>query len=161
MAGVVLALTFAAAIMSALVAGIFFAFSNFVMAALARIPPEQGMAAMREINITVINPLFMTAFLGTGALCVALVTGVTLRWTENAGALIVAASVVYVAGVIGVTIALNVPLNDALAAVSPGTPEAAALWTRYLSEWTFWNHARTVAALAASALFIAALVRSG
>ena len=43
-------LTFIAALGSGLVAGIFFAFSNFVMKALARVPPAQGVAAMQSIN---------------------------------------------------------------------------------------------------------------
>lgn len=48
-----------------LMAGVFFAFSSFVMNALARLQPTQGIAAMQSINITVINPLFMAPFLGT------------------------------------------------------------------------------------------------
>jgi uncharacterized membrane protein len=49
-----------------LMAGVFFAFSNFVMNALSRLQPAQGIAAMQFINIAVINPLFTIAFLGTG-----------------------------------------------------------------------------------------------
>ncbi len=41
---------------SALVAGVFFAFSTFVMKALGRLQPEQGIAAMQSINVTVLNP---------------------------------------------------------------------------------------------------------
>jgi uncharacterized membrane protein len=60
-----------------------------------------------------------------------------------------------------VTIACNVTLNDALALVSdlpsalakPDSPEGATLWAKYLNDWTFWNHVRTIAALAAAALF--------
>jgi uncharacterized membrane protein len=37
------------------------------MSALARLQPSQGIAAMQSINITVINPWFMAAFLGTAA----------------------------------------------------------------------------------------------
>lgn len=48
-----------------LVAGVFFAFSTFVMSALARLQPAQGIAAMQSINITAINPLFMMAIFGT------------------------------------------------------------------------------------------------
>lgn len=151
-------LTFVAAIGSALVAGIFFAFSTFIMAALGRIPPEQGINAMQQINITVINPLFMLAFMGTGVLCLALGGSAFFRWDDPATKLIFLASAIYLAGVIGVTMMLNVPLNDALAAVQPATPEAAVLWTRYLSEWTFWNHVRTIAPLVSAALFIWALV---
>lgn len=47
------------ALACALVAGVFFAFSNFVMEALARLPAEQGAAAMREINVVVLNPGFL------------------------------------------------------------------------------------------------------
>jgi uncharacterized membrane protein len=48
-----------------LVGGVFFAFSTFVMRALARLQPKEGIAAMQSINITVINPWFMTALFGT------------------------------------------------------------------------------------------------
>ncbi|MCM3038038.1 DUF1772 domain-containing protein [Bacillus pumilus] len=49
------------------------------------------------------------------------------------------------------------PLNDALAAADPATAQGAALWTRYLHDWTRWNHVRTVASAVACACFIAAL----
>jgi uncharacterized membrane protein len=68
------------------------------------------------------------------------------------------AILIYLIGCIGVTMTLNVPLNDALAAVQPATPEAATLWARYLRDWTFWNHVRTVAPLVSAALFIWALL---
>ncbi len=151
-------LTFAAAIGSGLVAGIFFAFSTFVMAALGRIPPEQGIAAMQSINITVLNPTFLTAFLGTGVVCLALAAGSYVWWGEASGKLILAASLIYLVGCIGVTMVCNVPLNDALAAVEPSTPEAAALWSGYLSSWTAWNHLRTAAPLLSAILFMAALL---
>jgi uncharacterized membrane protein len=151
-------LTFAAAIGSGLVAGIFFAFSTFVMAALGRIPPEQGIAAMQSINITVLNPAFLTAFLGTGVVCVALAAGSYVWWGEASGKLLLAASLIYLVGCIGVTMVCNVPLNDALAAVRPDTPEAAALWSNHLTLWTNWNHLRTVAPLLSAILFMAALV---
>lgn len=154
----VLVLIFAAAIGCGLVAGIFFAFSSFVMAALGRLPSDDGIAAMNAINITVINPGFMLAFFGTAALCLAASAGVALRWTASGGTLVLLASVIYLVGCIGVTMLRNVPLNNALAAVTPGTPEAAALWTRYLGEWTLWNTVRTVAPIVSAALFTVALL---
>jgi uncharacterized membrane protein len=44
-----------------------------------------------------------------------------------------------------------------LAAVAPASPEAAPIWARYLSEWTWWNHVRTITSTLAFALFIAAI----
>jgi uncharacterized membrane protein len=151
-------LTFAAAIGSALVAGIFYAFSTFIMAGLGRIPPEQGISAMQSINVTVINPAFFLAFFGTAALCLALIVVAWINWSESGSGLILAASLLYLVGCIGVTMFGNVPLNNALAAVQPGTAEATALWQRYLDVWTAWNHVRTAAPLAAAILFTVALL---
>jgi len=154
----IFALTFTAAIGCGLVAGIFFAFSSFVMAALGRLPSEHGIAAMNSINVTVINPGFMLAFFGTGLVCVALAAGSYFWWDQTSGKLILIASLIYIVGCVGVTMVFNVPLNNALAAVQPATPEAAALWSRYLSEWTAWNTVRTVAPIAAAILFMVALI---
>lgn len=136
-----------------LIAGVFFTFSTFVMKALAQQPPAQGIAAMQSINITVINPWFMTAFIGTGIACLILIVTLLFRWQQPGVAYLLVASLLYLVGSFGVTIAFNVPLNDALAIVKPDSPEGATLWTRYLTDWTFWNHVRTIASLAAAALF--------
>jgi uncharacterized membrane protein len=100
----------------------------------------------------------MLAFLGTGALCVALAAGAYVSWDQASGKLILAASLIYVIGCVGVTMVCNVPLNDALAAVPATTPEAATLWSRYLGEWTMWNHVRTAATILSTILFTAALI---
>ena len=140
---------------SGLVAGVFYAFSTFVMKALGRLPAAQGIAAMQSINIVVINPWFMIALFGTALLCLAVMV---LSFQGGApGGLPVAGGLLYVLGTIGVTIAFNVPRNNSLARTAPATAEAAALWTDYLSGWTRWNHVRTLAALAASAAFTIAL----
>jgi uncharacterized membrane protein len=52
-----------------------------------------------------------------------------------------------------------VPLNNALVAVQSDSGEAVTLWARYLKEWTFWNHVRTVASAITCALYIAAVAR--
>ena len=65
-----------------LTTGIFYAFSTFVMAAFARLPAEQGIAAMNSINVAVINPWFMAVFMGTPVLCVIIAIMVLLRWSE-------------------------------------------------------------------------------
>jgi uncharacterized membrane protein len=146
-------LTFALALGSGLVAGIFFAFSSFVMSALGRLPPEQGIAAMQSINITVLNPVFFAAFLGTAAGCVLLGAGALWQWDGARTAIILVGCTLYVLGCFGVTIGGNVPLNDALAAVDPNSTEGARLWAGYLVDWTRWNHVRTAASLAAAGAF--------
>ncbi|MDZ5448245.1 DUF1772 domain-containing protein [Labrys sp. ZIDIC5] len=150
--------TFLAAIGSGLVAGIFFAFSNFVMPALGRVAPTSGIAAMQAINVTVINPGFMLAFMGTAVLCLALALGSWLWLGEWSGKLLLLASLVYLIACIGVTMGLNVPLNDALAVLQPETAQAGQLWQRYLVDWTFWNHVRTAASALAMVLFTLVLI---
>jgi uncharacterized membrane protein len=133
-----------------LIAGVFFAFSNFVMNALARLQPTQGIAAMQSINITVINPLFMTAFLGTGITCLFVVISSLLKWQKISITYSLLGSSLYLIGTIGVTLAFNVPLNEALAKVDPHSVDGIKLWNIYLTDWTFWNHIRAGAAVAAA-----------
>jgi uncharacterized membrane protein len=159
------ALKLLAALGCGLVAGIFFAFSTFVMSALARLQPPQGIAAMQSINIAVINPWFMTAFLGTAVACLFLSVFALLKWQQPVSAYMLVGCLLYLVGTILVTMACNVPLNDALAMVSdrpsaiakPDSTDGANLWARYLTDWTFWNHIRTIAALAAVAVLTIAL----
>ncbi len=153
-------LTLLSALGSGLVAGIFFAFSTFVMTALSRISPHQGIAAMQSINVAVLNPWFLGVFMGTAMLCIILAVFALFDWHRTGAIYLLAGSALYLIGSIGVTMAFNVPLNDALAAVKPDSLEGAELWRRYLSDWTIWNHIRTAASLLAAASFIIALRQS-
>lgn len=140
-----------------LLAGFFFAFSVCVMKALGRLPPAQGIAAMQSINVVVINPVFLPAFLGTAVLCGLALIRALLSWQAPAAPWSLAGGLLYVVGTFLVTMLFNVPRNNALAALAPASSEAAALWTGYLSGWTAWNHVRMLASLAASASFTVAL----
>jgi uncharacterized membrane protein len=150
-------LTFLSALGCGLVAGAFFAFSSFVMKALARLPAAQGIAAMQSINIVVINPWFMGAMFATAAGCVVLAISSLLAWHKPGAAYLLTGSLLYLVGTILVTIVFNVPRNDALAAVDPASAEGARVWAGYVPSWTAWNHVRTVAALAAAASLTMAL----
>lgn len=138
----------------ALVAGVFFAFSTFVMSALARLQPAQGIAAMQSINITAINPLFMVAIFGTAAACLLLAISLLLKGPQPHTSYRLIGSLLYLIGTVLVTMVFNVPMNNALAAVSPDSAEGAALWATYLRNWTLWNHVRTLSSLAAATLFM-------
>ena len=151
MDGLLFALTFLAALGSGLIGGLFFAFSAFVMSALGRLPPAGGISAMQSINVAVLNPLFFTAFFGTAALCILLAIAAFAGWSRPGAIYLLAGSLLYLVGTVLVTIVFNVPLNNQLAAVKADSAAAASVWTRYLSDWTAWNHVRTVASLAAAA----------
>ncbi|MBZ9806478.1 DUF1772 domain-containing protein [Mesorhizobium sp. BR1-1-9] len=146
-------LIFIAAIGSGVVGGVFFAFSNFVMPAMARLPAAGGIAAMNSINITVITPMFMTALFGTGLICLVLIAGAIIGWQQPGSFWLLAGAVIYLVGNPIVTMVFNVPLNDALAAVDPASSNGAAVWTTYLRDWVMWNHVRAITAIAALASF--------
>jgi uncharacterized membrane protein len=149
--------TLISALGSGLMAGFFFAFSVSVMTALGRLPPAQGIAAMRSINVVVINPVFLIAFFGTAVACVAVAISALSTWHRPGAAYLLAGGLLYLVGSFLVTIAFNVPRNNALAAVDPASAAGAALWASYLTAWTAWNHVRTAAALAAAASLTVAL----
>jgi uncharacterized membrane protein len=153
-------LTFVAALSSGLVSGIFYAFSTSVMRALATIAPTHGIIAMQSINVAVFNAWFMGALFGTAAFCLVLAIVSLVFWQLPGAGYILAGSLLYLVGTILVTIVFNVPLNGALAAIKATSADSAQLWARYLADWTWWNHVRSAAALAAAALFIVALVVS-
>lgn len=152
-------LTILAALGSGLMAGTFFAFSVFVMGALGRLPDEQGIAAMNEINVVVLNVVFLGVFLGTAVVCAALAVASLWMWQSPGSGWRLSGSILYVAGCFMVTMVYNVPLNTALARAASGTPETITVWRMYQAKWTAWNHVRTVAPLAALACFLVAAAR--
>jgi len=151
------AFTLLAALGCGLIAGVFFAFSSFVMKALARLPASAGIAAMQSINIVVLRSWFMAAFLGTAAACVLASIYSLFRLQEPGVVFLLVGSALYLVGSFLVTIVFNVPRNEALAKLVPADPNGASLWSGYVASWTAWNHVRTIAALAAAASFSIAL----
>ena len=140
-----------------LLAGLYFAFSAFVMTALGRIDQAAGIAAMNAINSVIVQSLFLPLFMGSTLTCLALAILAPFRWDEPGAAMWLAGGVLYVAGMFVVTMVFNVPLNNALAVVQPASGEAATLWARYLTDWTWWNHVRTVTSTLTFVFFVAAI----
>jgi uncharacterized membrane protein len=151
------ALALVAALGSGLIAGVFFAFSTFVMKALARLAPAEGIAAMQSINVVVLNPWFLGAFMGTALLSAVAIVAALLHWRGSVSALLIAGGLFYLVGTFGVTVACNVPRNERLAKVARSDEQAATLWSDYVRSWTLWNHVRTIGALVAAGAFTLAL----
>src|SRR5205809_464258 len=84
-----------------------------------------GIPAMQSVNVTILSGTFLSLFMGTALISAALIVTWFLGWVPSGGVLLLAASVLYLVGVFGVTMVFNVPMNDALAAMEPGSAEAA------------------------------------
>lgn len=132
-------------------AGFFFAFSVVVMRALAERPAPEGIATMQAINVVVLNPWFLGAFFGTALISVAALIVAAGRWGEGSSAWLLAGALLYLIGTILVTMRFNVPRNESLKRLTPGTIESEAYWNDYLASWTAWNRVRAGAALIAAA----------
>jgi uncharacterized membrane protein len=148
LARITVGLEWASGLGCALMAGVFFAFSTFVMPALAQLTAAQGIQAMQAINRTALHRPFLLSFVGTAAACLLPIAG----WAEPHIQKRLLGCALYLVGTFFVTMKFNVPRNVALDAVDPVSAEGARLWLSYLSQWTFWNHVRSAAALAALAL---------
>jgi uncharacterized membrane protein len=142
----------------ALLGGVFLAFSDFIMRALRRTEGAGGAAAMQAVNREVFRYVFMPLFLGMVPVSLTLAVGAAL--TLPAPAPVVAAGILYLVGVFGLTAARNVPMNNQLAAADPASAEGQRYWTdTYVPRWTFWNTLRAAACIAAAALLLVALSR--
>ena len=140
---------------SGLMAGVFFAFSTFVMKALARLPAETGIAAMQAVNVAAVKSWFLVAFLGTTAACGFVVVSTFGRWRDASAMWPLTGGLVFLVGTFLVTVLFNVPMNNALAALPANDPGRATFWVRYVADWTAWNHVRTITSLAAAVLLVA------
>jgi len=155
--GFLFVLVLATALGCGLVAGSLFAFSTFVMKALARVPDPEGIVAMQSINVTAVMPGFMSAFMGSAIGCGALAVASIVTWGESYGPYLLAGSLCYLVGTFGLTLGYHVPRNNALDRIDPTHAAAMQHWREYVSTWTTWNHVRVVAALGAATLFTLAL----
>ncbi|MFD5157519.1 DUF1772 domain-containing protein [Streptomyces hawaiiensis] len=140
-----------------LVAGVFCGFSTFVMRGLGMLPPAQGVAAMKAINVAAVTLPFMIVFLGSAVLCAVIAVVTFVLWPDEGTVELLVGSALYLFGSFGLTMVANVPRNDALARLEPGTPEAAAYWPVYVREWTLWNHVRTAASAGSALAYVLAL----
>ncbi|MEM9734654.1 MAG: anthrone oxygenase family protein [Pseudomonadota bacterium] len=142
-------------------AGFFYAYSISVMVGLDAAPAKAAIEAMQGINREVTNVWFALSFFG--APLYALIALLLCLLTKNraAAAWVFMAFAIYMSGTFGVTVSQNVPRNEALALVNATDTSAdlETIWTTYSSQWTAWNHIRTLSSLAA-VLFTALAFRA-
>ncbi|BEL03973.1 DUF1772 domain-containing protein [Actinoplanes sichuanensis] len=136
---------------SGLLAGVFFAFSAFVMSGLRRLPDQAGAAAMRSLNVTAQRPPLMIALFGVTALCVVVIVRAVATWPGPGAGWSLTGAALTIIGAFGVTAVVNVPLNNRLDADT-------IPWSQYLAAWDPANHARTILCLAGCALLLVGML---
>ena len=149
-------LTIVAAVGAGVAGGVFFAFSTFVMPALGRIPDPAGVRAMQAINEAAPGPWLMTLLFGTAGCAIATAVLALRQGSGTTTTLCVVGCGLYLLAIV-LTAAYHVPHNDALGRLDPDSAAAARSWSTYLTQWTRWNHVRTLTCIAAaSCLTVAA-----
>lgn len=147
-----------ASLSAGLMAGIYFAFSTFVMRSFDQLGAAQAADAMNTINEVILRSWFMTLFFGSTLLYAAL-AGFAVFDTDLAGRWwLFAAGLIYVVGMFLCTALFNVPLNNRLAAAGDDDSVKAETWKHYFIYWTRWNHLRTVCSLVTVAISVQYLV---
>lgn len=143
----------------AVLGGVFLAFSDFIMRALAKTHGVGGTEVMQSINREVFRWVFMVLFLGMAPISLIVSGHSALNFNSSAQVAFLLAGIVYLVGCFGVTIAFNVPMNEALAGMDLSSDATRRYWTStYLPRWTFWNSVRSVACLASSGLLLTGLI---
>ena len=146
--------TFAAGLTTALVAGVFQSFSDFVMAGLVRAAPAGGIEAMQQLNRTVFRSVFLASFIALVPITLGLALYGGFALGGPARTLLIAAAVVYLLSVFLVTAFGNVPMNERLDALPHTSEAAAAYWGTYGRVWTLWNHVRTLGSVVTAAFLL-------
>ena len=146
----------AAIVLGGLQAGTYYTWASGVMPGLARVDDRTFVHAVQQMNVAIVNPVFLASFLGAPALAglAVLTTGGSARWWVLAGAGLAVATVVITGG-------LNIPLNDALDAAGPidSIRDLAAVRSDFESAWRRWNVLRTLTSTASVACLAWAALR--
>jgi uncharacterized membrane protein len=143
-----------AAIGAGLMAGVYFAFSGFIMRSLDRLDAENAVDAMNTINEVILRSWFMPLFFGTSLLYLLLAVLALFDWSDPNAPLLLTAGLTYFGGMFVCTVFFNVPLNNRLAKVKGGDIDKIQLWSHYYKYWSRWNHLRTASSLMACVLSI-------
>jgi uncharacterized membrane protein len=143
-----------------LMAGVFGLYAHAIMPGLRATDDRTFVGAFQAIDRAIINPLFMVWFVG--ALVLAGASAALLAGERSVLPWIVVALALYLAVFI-ITIAVNVPLNDALkAAGDPDAIDLAAVRERFdEARWVAWNVLRAVLTTIALGCLAWALVQYG
>ena len=149
----------AAVITNGLMAGLFAAYSYAVMPGLGRAGDRTFVEAMQQTNAAILNGWFGICF---GGAVVFAGAAVLLHLGRPGLPWIVAGLVLYVA-VLAITLGINVPLNDRLAAAGdPATlADPAAVRAAFEGVWVRWNVVRAVCSTAAFGCLVGALAVRG
>lgn len=137
---------FAATLALGLIAGFFYTYEVSVMRGFARLTDAEFVSAMQAVNATIRNWAFAPSFFGAALLLLVVLALHRHRLVSTKGVLIIMATLFYIGGALFLTLRINVPMNDWLAAQGPAAlmVDPGAIRVQYEADWVFWNLVRTL-----------------
>ncbi|PZR29797.1 MAG: DUF1772 domain-containing protein [Citrobacter freundii] len=146
---------------TALIAGLFYAYSCSVNPGLGRLADKSYLDAMQSINRAILNPLFFVSFIGALLL---LPAGAVVMYGQSRECfvLLFAAAAVYVIGSFGVTMFGNVPLNnmlDRFDLINAAASDLAAMRNDFEKPWNRLHSVRTFFSVISLLLVITACIK--
>jgi uncharacterized membrane protein len=141
------AFLFLSVVSIALMAGLFYAWSIAVMPGLKKLPDREFILAMQAMNRAIQNPFFFVCFFGS---IIFLTISCFLQYQQpftTGYYLLLASTVLYLIGILGVTIFGNIPLNNILEGfeVKDASPEALTnVRIAFENKWNDLNHIRSI-----------------
>lgn len=148
------------ATLTALMAGFFFSYSISVSLGLGKLTDKEYLQSMQSINKEVQNPIFFMCFFGA-LIMLSIVTYQQYSPATKTFIIPLTALFFYLIGVIGVTVFVNVPLNNRLElfdlcnATEPAVKQMRNIFEK---RWNFWNNIRTVIALCAVVFIVGSCI---
>ncbi|WP_346658043.1 anthrone oxygenase family protein [Bradyrhizobium sp. 157] len=141
------ALSIASIVFCGAIFGFFYAWVCSTMWGLDQADPRVAIAAMKAMNASVRNAVFFPAFFLTPVVLVLTAAAMRFAGQSLAAFWYLAAAAVYMVFGVFLTMAVNVPMNEALAVTPiPADIEAAReVWESYSGRWQFWNQVRAIA----------------
>lgn len=149
-------------LITGLIAGLFYGYSCSVNGCLGNLSDEKYLEAFQSINRVIQNPVFFLSFMGS-AILLPIVTVYTYRSGSHiAFQYLLAASIIYFIGVMGITIAANIPLNEQLDKFSLRTAtaqEISAFRDSFENRWNSFHTIRTIASIITFVISILAIIK--
>jgi len=148
---------------SGLIAGLFYSWSVSVTPGLAKISDENYLQVFQSMNRAILNPVFFIFFMG---LVILLPLLSYLYYSSPVSAqfwYILSAAILYLIGVIAVTIFGNVPMNNTLEVLqidSMSPEQMSSFRFGFEKKWNNLNWARTICSSLSFVLLIMACIHN-
>ncbi|MEL7218717.1 MAG: anthrone oxygenase family protein [Pseudomonadota bacterium] len=146
------------ALWSAVVGGVFSAFSEFVMSALIKTESAGAIEAMQHINRDVMRTQFVLGIMSIAVFSSLFAVYGMAMFEGPARVTLVLAALVYLPSVFVMTMLGNVPMNNRLDRLDHHSEQARFYWREYGEKWTRLNHLRSLGSVLTAGLYVIAAI---